>query len=392
MGDVKLNTLELLMKLFMTQRVSGLDTILQQLKMRNGGVYVERLMSFAEASPAKLFHLQGIDEDLKMLEDQCFLRLQERPGKSNHAIWHLKMFEGYYHTTRGGRSELSSLHWMSWGMTRNGYCVTAKITESHRTGSGYTLADILENEVDDKFYLSGDQVERLVNQMDNECMIDFGMIDDQGRKNKKLKMKNICPTLRAEFHGNVPKIISFVTNEVEGVKKILPVSTPDRVKRRQNGRRFKQNNESMFTLTTKDIHGVAILKLVRTGYGKQIRKLYEKGVMAEKRGNMTKLELRAGGLSNTITTVQKEGNNKDVLHGTSALGSGICHKNNELLLYVAIRKLTPRECWRLQSFPDWAFDRAQSVNSDSQLYKQAGNAVTVNIVYEIAKKLGERSE
>ena len=53
-----------------------------------------------------------------------------------------------------------------------------------------------------------------------------------------------------------------------------------------------------------------------------------------------------------------------------------------------IRKLTPKECWRLQGFPDWAFERAKSVGvSDSQLYKQAGNAVTVNVVYEIAKRL-----
>jgi DNA (cytosine-5)-methyltransferase 1 len=53
-----------------------------------------------------------------------------------------------------------------------------------------------------------------------------------------------------------------------------------------------------------------------------------------------------------------------------------------------IRKLTPRECWRLQGFPDWAFDKAKEVNSDSQLYKQAGNSVTVNVIYEIAKRLG----
>lgn len=52
-----------------------------------------------------------------------------------------------------------------------------------------------------------------------------------------------------------------------------------------------------------------------------------------------------------------------------------------------IRKLTPRECWRLQSMPEWAFDRAQKVCSDQQLYKQAGNGVTVNVVREIAKKL-----
>ena len=52
-----------------------------------------------------------------------------------------------------------------------------------------------------------------------------------------------------------------------------------------------------------------------------------------------------------------------------------------------IRKLTPRECWRLQGFPDWAFEKAQEVNSNSQLYKQAGNSVTVNVIAEIAKRL-----
>lgn len=52
-----------------------------------------------------------------------------------------------------------------------------------------------------------------------------------------------------------------------------------------------------------------------------------------------------------------------------------------------IRRLTPRECFRLQGFPDWAFERAKEVNSNTQLYQQAGNAVTVNIVKEIGKRL-----
>lgn len=52
-----------------------------------------------------------------------------------------------------------------------------------------------------------------------------------------------------------------------------------------------------------------------------------------------------------------------------------------------IRKLTPKECWRLQGFPDWAFHKAQEVNSNSQLYKQAGNSVTVNVISAIAKEL-----
>lgn len=57
-----------------------------------------------------------------------------------------------------------------------------------------------------------------------------------------------------------------------------------------------------------------------------------------------------------------------------------------------IRKLTPRECWRLQAFPEWAIDRASAVNSDSQLYKQSGNSVTVSIVAEIGRVLKEIEE
>lgn len=52
-----------------------------------------------------------------------------------------------------------------------------------------------------------------------------------------------------------------------------------------------------------------------------------------------------------------------------------------------IRKLTPRECWRLMDFTDEQFDRAQKVNSDSQLYKQAGNSIVVNVLYMIFKEM-----
>lgn len=53
-----------------------------------------------------------------------------------------------------------------------------------------------------------------------------------------------------------------------------------------------------------------------------------------------------------------------------------------------IRRLTPRECWRLQGFPDWAFDRAKATGlSDTQLYKLAGNAVTVNVVRWIGERM-----
>ena len=54
-----------------------------------------------------------------------------------------------------------------------------------------------------------------------------------------------------------------------------------------------------------------------------------------------------------------------------------------------IRKLTPLECFRLQGFTDEMFFKAQAVNSDNQLYKQAGNGVTIPVIYDIGKKLWE---
>lgn len=55
---------------------------------------------------------------------------------------------------------------------------------------------------------------------------------------------------------------------------------------------------------------------------------------------------------------------------------------------LRIRRLSPRECWRLQGFTDEQFDKAAAAGvSDTQLYKQAGNAVSVNITYAIGLAL-----
>lgn len=55
--------------------------------------------------------------------------------------------------------------------------------------------------------------------------------------------------------------------------------------------------------------------------------------------------------------------------------------------YIAIRRLTPKECFRLQGWTDDYFEKAEFVNSDSQLYKQAGNGVTVNVIRAIAERI-----
>ena len=143
----------------------------------------------------------------------------------------------------------------------------------------------------------------------------------------------------------------------------IPVLTPDRANKRQNGRRFKADGEPMFTLTAQDRHGILIKEATKQGYaeaeiGDSVNLSHPNS--KTRRGRVGKQ------IANTLLTGESQ---------------GVVEPD------FRIRKLTPRECWRLQGFPDWAFDKAQEVNSNSQLYKQAGNSVTVNVISAIAKEL-----
>lgn len=129
------------------------------------------------------------------------------------------------------------------------------------------------------------------------------------------------------------------------------VITPDREEKRQNGRRIKEPGEPSFTLTAQDRHGVAIYQRPR-GYNK-------------------------GGMHDIAP----------------ALSISAWQENNLLADNIRIRRLTSRECWRLQGFPDKYFDKAKAAGiSDTQLYKQAGNGVTVNVARAIGERLEEIEE
>ena len=127
--------------------------------------------------------------------------------------------------------------------------------------------------------------------------------------------------------------------------------TPDRVNKRQNGRRFKNPGEPMFTLTKQDIHGIAIVGNVYQSRG-QAGKLYT-----------------TDGISPTVSG-QRINSQGYMQNGTR------------------IRRLTPRECMRLQGVPDYITDKLIAAGiSDTQLYRAAGDACTVNVIYEIARRL-----
>lgn len=156
---------------------------------------------------------------------------------------------------------------------------------------------------------------------------------------------------------------TLTTNKGEGAKIAIPVLTPDRVEKRQNGRRFKDDGEEMFTLTAQDRHGIMVKEATSKGYAEA---LPGDSVNISHPNSNTRRGRVGKGIANTLLTGEEQA----------------VVTNN-----FRIRKLTPRECWRLQGFPDWAFDKAKEVNSDSQLYKQAGNSVTVPVIADIASRL-----
>lgn len=134
--------------------------------------------------------------------------------------------------------------------------------------------------------------------------------------------------------------------ENSGVLEVRAVLTPEREKKKQNGRRIKNPGEPMFTLTTQDKHGIAILQSPR---GKN-----------------------KGGLHEIAPTLTKNS----------------YEHNNHLISDYRIRRLTPKECWRLQGVSDEITDMVIDGGiSDTQMYRGAGDACTVNVVYAIAKQL-----
>lgn len=195
-----------------------------------------------------------------------------------------------------------------------------------------------------------------------------------GQDGKARIYENICPTLTSRdykeprsvgvvcnvnpsgkgMNGNVYDSTglspTLTTNKGEGNKIVIPVLTPDRIEKRQNGRRFKENGEPMFTLTRADIHGVAIEP---TGFNCVPNGTCNQGIFVQVSEELT------------VYAVWYE----------------------KYQCYIAIRKLTPKECFRLQGWSDDYFEKAQFVNSDSQLYKQAGNGVTVTVIEAIARKM-----
>ncbi|PQF89983.1 DNA (cytosine-5-)-methyltransferase [Enterococcus faecalis] len=244
---------------------------------------------------------------------------------------------------------------------------------------------------------------------------------------KQIVVGNANPSSKG-MNGNVysSEAISptITCNHGEGSKIAIPILAPNKQKVRQNGRRCKENDEEMFTLTAQDRHGIIVEGNLDGGYRSASSVVSTDGI------SPTLTTMGGGGQEPKILvreatkkgyTQANPGDSINFSFPNSTKRRGRVGKQYAHTLLTGeqqavvmdnfqIRKLTPLECWRLQAFPDEAFLAAKfgsreiakkilvnqldhyncdykQTMSDSQLYKQAGNSVTVVVIYDIAKRL-----
>jgi DNA (cytosine-5)-methyltransferase 1 len=192
------------------------------------------------------------------------------------------------------------------------------------------------------------------------------------------KVTEVARCIQARYNAG---IINYPASN-SGVMEVHAVLTPERMEKRQNGRRMKEDGEPMFTLTGQDRHGVYLCK-------KSLQE--DKVELPIRNGTKQGYDIAHSGDGICLAYPKSATRRGRVGKGCSQTLDTGCQMG-AVLKCGRIRRLTPRECFRLQGFPDTLYERAAAVNSESQLYKQAGNAVTATVAYEVAMALPESRE
>ena len=233
------------------------------------------------------------------------------------------------------------------------------------------LRDIIENYVDEKYYLNDKQILRI-------------QTTNYNVGKTRIQEKDYCDTILARDWKD-PKCIQVGELDIKGMDCVKRVYSPDGLSPTltdmQGGNRqpkievFEGCSEKKIIIDdTQGYDGIRIyndfcptLRAGRSGLKTLEEKTYERTPLKFLNRNQKNIE-------------------GDYAFCVDSSNTGGIKETTETK--IRIRKLTPRECWRLMGFSDWDFEKAMKVpTSNSQLYKQAGNSIVVNVLVEIFKNL-----
>lgn len=275
-----------------------------------------------------------------------------------------------------------------------------KFTYPEPFDNGMRLKDILEENVDEKFYISEDKVQRFLTNLNNEDALLYDACQVK-REGKSREYNDFCPTLTARdykdprlVNDNVVKQIGTISKcegnwknpqvgriySTDGCSptlntcgggshepKIVQLGNVNPSGKGMNGNVFDENGLAP-TLTTNKGEGnkIAIRQATKKGY----------------------IECELGGVADlsypeSKTRRGRVQENGQICPTITATETGVCRIESP----IRIRKLTPKECFRLMGFSDENFEAAEKMVSNSQLYKQAGNSIVVDVLYYILVEL-----
>src|SRR5699024_6556089 len=252
-----------------------------------------------------------------------------------------------YHDKTKGKKKFDEIH--NWAVDNINY---VELLPQLQTEVTTRLIDVLEDEVDDKYYLSEEKTKKLT--LDNDLVGKLNMYN-YNERDKVHSVNKVSPTLNTMQGGDrQPKVAVIGNTSNTG-----------------HGSHNVHNIEGISpTIQARDYKGpkqIAIREATKQGYA-----LAEQGDSVNVSYPTSKT--RRGRVGKQVAQTLQAGE----------VNQGVVMND------IRIRKLTPLECWRLQSFTDEQFYKAKNSGiSNSQLYKQSGNAITISVADAIIKKITE---
>lgn len=289
--------------------------------------------------------------------------------------------------------------------------------------NGIRLKDILDDEVDEKFYISNDKVQRFLTNLNNKDALLYDACQVK-REGKSREYNNFYPTLTSRdykdprlVNDNIVKQIGSISkcegnwdnpqvgriystdgcsptlNTCSGGShepKIVQLGNVNPSGNGMNGNVYDNNGISP-TVTTNKGEGakIAIRQRLKTGIHQieSVSGCNNKPKERFFRQALETFENSEAKYGDTIDAFNKKVNESGYCPTLTTRPEGFKTAILPVTNDIRIRKLTPKECWRLMGFDDQSFKAAEQVNSNSQLYKQAGNSIVVDVLYYIFVEL-----
>ena len=269
------------------------------------------------------------------------------------------------------------------------------------------LKDMLEDEVDEKYYISTCKVQQLLQNIDGKLDLNKQVIGTCHKNNSMhhstrdivYNAEKNAPTLTATMYKDAVKVLIPIDDKNSKTDKIIKSEIQQIVTKRKYDvdieglKNTLRECKKKTKLTNKEIANRLNVELTTVEHWFRTDKCFSIPDAYIWYSLKELLQIDIDTFDKSVTTfIQQEGvyEKANRVYNTEGIAPTLTNQSAEKITNnYGIRKLTPRECWRLMGFTDEQFDKAAEVCSNTQLYKQAGNSIVVNVLEAIIDNLKE---